>query len=552
MKWTEEYVRRQFPARVRELRQQEGLRPDEKPTHEWINNHGFSGIQGYASRVGKTVDEVLLEECEFDERSCKPLPGHHAETKRLVNEWLEKEDESFQRWDDTTVTDARTHIRKLLEISMEQLGSDNLLRPARASKQEGVQLVEKLFTGLNEHLESSGARYNYGTSLSSFYRYLVTYDEADHNPAEVLLPRMGWKYERQSPAYELTPSQVRNCWEATESLQEKVLLLMLAAAGLRPDDTTIPDARDDVVLERGRAHIRLEKARKNGPGKVALMAGREYVDVYLEELAQRDDWNGKLFPSEQSASGARTTAWIRSQVDQIVTRADVTFPDGSKPTPKHFRAFWYNEFVAARQAFMSQVQWVADEQGSSSAKIAEQHYLNDHASREHFRRFAQSRFEAAFPTDIVTSPSEFRKRRKAAQDDDQTTLDSWTGVTGPISLGVIVGTLGVSALGTGLRRSVDRLYRHLADDPDDPGLTWWRGVRLSMGMMILGLLMLVETRLLTAIQNESIAALVTVVLLTICTLGYRIHVSEFPKEGSGAASAHPPASIQALLESNAW
>lgn len=71
MRWTPEYVRQRFPAEVRELRRAEGESLNIKPTHKWLREHGFSGIQGYAERNEKTVDDVLLEECGFDQREKK-------------------------------------------------------------------------------------------------------------------------------------------------------------------------------------------------------------------------------------------------------------------------------------------------------------------------------------------------------------------------------------------------------------------------------------------------------------------------------------------------
>ena len=92
-----------------------------------LREHGFSGIQGYAERHEKTVDDVLLEECGFNQREKKPLPGTHAETKALVHRWLQDEDEEFNRLNDTSVGNAWTHMRRLMEISRDALGSSNLL-----------------------------------------------------------------------------------------------------------------------------------------------------------------------------------------------------------------------------------------------------------------------------------------------------------------------------------------------------------------------------------------------------------------------------------------
>ena len=302
-KWTPIYVRQQFPAKVRECRRAEGKNPDVKPTHTWLRDHGFSGIQGYAERQEKTVDEVLLDECGFEPRERKSLPGTHAETKQLIRKWLQDEDEEFGRLNDTSVENAWTHIRKLIEVSQEELGTSNLLRPARAPDGKNARLTLDLFRGLNATYPSEGARYNYASTLAEFYDYLEMIGEVDSNPVEEVLPRMGWSYNRESPEHTLTPRQVRDCWEATKEIEdadldelgpeelrellvEKVLLLCLAGCGHRTGDTLIVNAREDVILDEDDPRVCFDEERKNGPGTTPIMAGLDYFRQYIELLEE--------------------------------------------------------------------------------------------------------------------------------------------------------------------------------------------------------------------------------------------------------------------------
>ncbi len=442
-KWTPGYVQQRFSAEVRELRRAEGNDPDVKPTHQWLRDHGFSGIQGYAKRHEKTVDDVLLEECGFEARERKPLPGTHTETKKLIHKWLRDEDEEFNRLNDTSVGNAWTHMRRLMEICRDALGSSNLLRPARAPTGKNVRLTLDLFREMNTEFESEGARYNYASTLVAFYEYLEMIGEVKSNPAELVLPRMGWSYKRESPEQTLTPAQVRECWEATESvdedeleeldaeklrelLVEKMLLLCLAGCGHRTSDPLITSAKEDVILDRGDPRICFDEERKNGPGTTPIMAGLDYFEQYTELL--EEEGHEMLFPSELSEDGTRSDAWVRNKIEEIVDRADVRLPDGSKPTPKHFRQFWFNEYLDAYEAYIAKIEDVAAAQSSASAEIVDKHYLASHRARDHFRRFAYAHFETAFPTDVVISPEEIAAARDTDTDEDgQSSLGDFVG-----------------------------------------------------------------------------------------------------------------------------
>ncbi|WP_134672276.1 hypothetical protein [Halorussus marinus] len=444
-KWTSGYVRRRFRAEVREILKVEDKPPDVKPTHSWLVDHGFSGIRNYAEREGKTVDEVLLEECGFESRGRKPLPGSHAETNELVRDFLEKEEEVFSRLDNPdSMSNTWTYMRKLQEVCRDALGSSNLLRPARAPKGKNVRLTLKIFQELNRQYPSEGSRSNLAYALIAFYDYWKMMGEVDSNPAKQLLPRMGWEYNRESPELKLTPAQVRECWEVTETLEEKILVLSLAGSGLRTKGPLIINAQEDIILDETDPRICLDDDRKNGPGVVPIMAGVDYFDLYIEELAE--DGYEMLFPSDQSEDGTRSTTWVRNQIENIVDRADVQLPDGSKPTPKNFRQFWYNEFYDAQEAYLAKVEFVADAQASASPDIVDKHYLTEHRKRDHFRKFAHEHFATAFPSDVVLSPEEIEEARAAERDDededDQTSLGEFVGVwlpgTGPARISALL------------------------------------------------------------------------------------------------------------------
>jgi len=417
MKWTEERLRTRFPARVREERRKEGLDPDVCPTREWLRDHGYGGIEGYARRNDKSVSEVLQDVCGFEPRGPKPLGIDHTETRRLINEWLQVEDGVFNQWSDARIGDARTHIRTLADVAREELGSSDLLRLAREPSPTDVNLLIQLFAALGNRLETEGAQSNYTRTLERWADYLALKDEIDGHKIGDVRNMMGYTFERKSPEHYLDPQQVRECWRAAETLEEQALLVMLASSGIRREEPTSRKV-SDLRLDRDDPYIVFDDDRKTGAATVPLMAGVEVLEEWLDELETLDYWDGEwLFPSKKSQDGSRPAGWVNETIAEIVERADVTFPDGEQPTPKSFRDFWYNHYLSARQAWLTEVETLADEQGVSSAKIIDLHYLTAKGERDHFRKFAQSYFSAAFGDTLTHGIEGVIEAREEERDD---------------------------------------------------------------------------------------------------------------------------------------
>lgn len=419
-KWTETYVRRQFPVLVAEELRAEGKSPEIKPTHQWLREHGHLGIQGYASRNDKTVDEVLLEECGFEPRVDRSLPGSHSKTISLVRQWLNDEEETFSRLTDTR--NARTHISRVMEMAQESLGSVDLVRFGREPSGVAVRNAIDLFNQMDDELETEGACYNYGSTLVQFLDYLRLLREIEDHPVEEVLARMDWTYKRQNKELHLDPDQVARAWEAAETPEEHALVVVISFAGIRPADVTLVYV-EDLRLDRADPRIEFDEDRKNGRGSAAILAGVDVIEEYLNYLEDEwDDWNGALFPSKRSADGTRSTSWIANRINEIVTRAGITLSDGSTPTATHFRRFWFTAYGEAQSHYLECVGVLGDDQGSDDPQIIASHYLPDQQRRDHLRGYAKNYFDAAVPGDEFLSKEDVSKARES-EDESQAGLD---------------------------------------------------------------------------------------------------------------------------------
>jgi integrase len=424
LKYTDEKVRTKISALIREDLEDQGLDPDVRPTQKWLRDNGYSGIEGYARRNDMTVTEVLEEMCGFDPPGPKPLGINHGPTKQSIKAWLDFEDEISYQWDDSRIDDARSHIRKISSVSAEALGTSNLFCLLEGDDEATSQKILQLFYALREELDQ-GSQSNYTYTLERWANFLEATNRIEDHSIGDIRELMGWSFKRRSPEHHLRIGQVRDLWQARESLEEAALLTILASTGGRrrePTDIKVSQLR----LDRADPYIVFGEERKTGPGTVPIMAGAEIIEKWIEKLKTREWWDGEwLFPSKKSEDGSRPKGWVNRVIDDIAERADVTFPDDSKITPKHFRSFWYTHYAEARQAWLTELDRLAKKQGVSSGEVIDKHYLSDQAGRDHFRRFVESAFEPIFGDGVHGIDAVAEKRAEERDSDVNRKLKSY-------------------------------------------------------------------------------------------------------------------------------
>lgn len=416
-------LKEDFEPRVREELLAQGKDPDVKPTHRWLREHSFWGVFTYCRNREVTVDEILLEELGFDERPSKPLPGHSVETKRLLHSFFAEETGDFNRVNHSTVNDLPTHMRTLMELCLDTHGHADLTKIARMEQREQYFALRDLFKNLEDHHETQGAAYNYASTLVTFYDWLELRDEIDSHRADEIRDRFDWEYQRDGSTYVLTTDEVWQLWKATETLTEKVIIILLFAGGLRPDDIRVL-TDDKIHLDPYDPHLEFGSDRKNGAGKPALLAGDDILKRHLELLKQDPDWNGAILPSDQSESGSRSYSFIRDRFDDVVERSDVNIDrDDYELTPSAGRDFYMNLLAEARLGFRRDVtEPTTDAAGSSSERVVNKHYLMDRKNGRFFRKHVSAYIEAAFEDHAIPLANEATQSKTLP---GQTKMQDW-------------------------------------------------------------------------------------------------------------------------------
>lgn len=397
-KWTEHYMRNQLPDIIQEQRIEQGLDPREKPTHKWLRKNGHRQFLRRVKDLGYTPDEFLLNECGF-ERSSKDLPCDDPELRAEVKDWLEFEDNVNERINDGSIEDARCHLRRIMEISEEYAGTSNLLKYGRGERGVCTNRAMQLMRGLKKEFDNSGTRRNYVTTFRDFIQAKCGEDVIEHDPITALVDRAGWTHERSRPEYVPSTSLVKSYYQACETLVEQMVILLLAGYGLRPADTEEENLNELLVLESENPHLAFSDDRKNGVAKVPIIKGLPVVHEYLSRLEADPEYDGGVFPSDNRDCGTRCTGWIRDTVERIGERTDVTMENGEKPTPKHFRQFWYTHFLTAWSEWLDHCNKTGEMQGTSS-ELSVNTYSTAAPWFKTYRSYIQPIIDEAFPQNM--------------------------------------------------------------------------------------------------------------------------------------------------------
>jgi len=386
-KWTLKYLRNGFVDEVKQLRAEQGYNTNEKPTHKWLRQNGFGYFLKRVRELNMRPDEWLLEECGF-EQSGKDYPCSNPETVRRVESWLKYEEEVGERINGTSISTARTHIRRSMEIAKETTGTSDIFELGRGEREVCFNRAEQLMRGFKDEFNSGQTKYNYATTLRDLLARMEEKDVIDHDPLTSLVGMSGWAGDSTSVTIAPSTSLVKAYFDACETRTEQMVMICLAVMGWRPADFCDPEAIRGIHFDGERPYVEFTDERKNGPSLVPIILCQDFIEQWVRFVKTVPDNGTALFPSDDSDDGARSTQWVRDTVRAIGERVDETLRNGEKPTPKHFRNFWYTEYTAAYSEFRRDNNFAASAQGSQSDRIPISSY-NDPLMGSWFDTFEQ-------------------------------------------------------------------------------------------------------------------------------------------------------------------
>jgi site-specific recombinase XerD len=383
----------------------DGFDPERtKPTHEWLRENDFRPLL-YALREyhDRTFDEFWTDDVGLtpDDGGSGWATSHERTVEAL---------ESF--------LDSRRERKGLAESSIETLryrlnryvrayGAENetgdllspVVRGGDVPAYEAVDACWSAFDRLHAELDGGQTKRRIHLAVSNWYDHLVRRKWAAVNPADGLDDEFDWSHATDDDADTpcLGSDHVRGLYDAAADLEERLLILALCAWGLRPSEVARLHAEQFAldVPDGDVPYIEFQN-RKNGPGEVSLLYGRDE----LEERFAREsgaEWDGYLFPSPHASRShiSRWTVWKR--FDRLADRAGLPEEiDGVSPAPKMGRRFWYDVYASSLDVVLGSLDEIAAEQGSSSAEVVLKNYLSETRARELRREYMRDQLASAF------------------------------------------------------------------------------------------------------------------------------------------------------------
>jgi len=380
------------------LRRAEGIDAvRERPTTAQLDAHGFSGL-AYALREhhDMTVGEFLTDVVGHDETDTTGYDwGIDDETTvDRLDAHLRAAQSTLQDLSDATVASRRSRLATYAQAYQDLHGTAALVDGVADldDQPREIQRVLAVFEALFEDL-APASQQKYVQTVDGFYRFLLNRGYAAFNPLANADDEFNFETDHDARKVMLDADHVSTIYGAAKTAAERVLVLALCGWGLRRSEVASLHV-SQLVLEGDDPHVAFDE-RKNGPGEVSLLYGRDAAEDLIIERGEGREWNGYLFPSRAASAGHITPETAANRFKRLCDRADVTVA-GETPTPHAGRRFWYETYSAATEAVAEQLSFVADEQGSADASVVEREYVSDGKLRKLRRERMQERLQEAF------------------------------------------------------------------------------------------------------------------------------------------------------------
>jgi site-specific recombinase XerD len=376
-----------------------------KPTHAWLSDHGY---RPFVAALRRHHDTSFGE---FWENAVASDPISHgydwatgdADTIDALEHFLDRRERRHglsERSIQTLRYRLNTYVRAFAAANDHAALLASVTREGDTPAHEAVDEVFAAFDHLNETTDVADATIQRVASVvEAFYGHLVARRVAGVNPASGLDDEFKWNSGTGGVTPALAPEHVTALVRAAATSRERLLVVALAAWGLRAEEVAALHVdqfdRDTDDVPR----IEFDE-RKNGPGSVSVLYGLDAFDDRLAEFSEREDWNGYLFPSRETAAAhvSRQTVWRWFR--DLTARAGL--PDeieGERPSPQLCRRFWYDRYAEALDAVVDELEDVAAEQGSADPEVVMQNYLSADRARRLRRERMRANLATAFDHD---------------------------------------------------------------------------------------------------------------------------------------------------------
>ena len=423
--WSRAIRSGRFVQDCRERRRKQGYDPYIKPSHRWLHDNGFSGIHNYARRNDITVDELLLDELGFKQPSYD-FAIDDGRTRTHVEQFVQMaEEDNDHVWGQSTIPSIKSHLKKIGEASRRAIGTDDLVSIGNQPRGVANDQIRKILAELEDMLESG--IYNYARSFSEFMMHLENEGVTEYDRMLYLLSKKNYRPAPEPPDPEdvPTPGEV---YTAIDNALDTVGIgiTLMAGAGIRPTHVT-EKTKSDCHLDLADPYVHAGPDNKTGPTNRALVGGREFLGNYIDAIAAEQTGDTVyLFPSKTGKSPYLSYGKFLDKVKEHCRELDLTDSNGEPYKPKSFKQFYITSLIDASMMYEgNHVKRATEFIGDKDASTKRDHYPPEQKERDHFRKYAEAQFRAAFKNRAVTVDDIRKARAVHARDENQSGLSEF-------------------------------------------------------------------------------------------------------------------------------
>jgi len=396
-------MRQHFQRHIAPDAAQDGIDTStEKPTYSWLSDNDHRPfITALRRNHDLPFDEFWSDYISEDAASWDYDWGtDDHETIEALEHFLDRRQSRYQLADssvDTLRYRLNGYVRAFKLANDHARLLDSVGRDSDTPAYQAVDEVFAAFDYLNEATGKSDPTIKrIADIVDAFYSHLVSRRLAGTNPASGLDDEFKWTTGGSEDPPALAADQIRALYDATDSPDDELLIIALAAWGLRAGEAAGLHVNQIEDLTADVPRIVFEE-RKNGPGSVSMLYGVNMLEDRLAQMSERDSWSGYLFTStrEDSEHVSRQTVWRRFQA----LADDAGLPeriDGERPSPQLCRRFWYDRYSETLEEVIVGLDEIAAEQGSSDPELVLRNYLSEDRARRLRREAMREKLAVAF------------------------------------------------------------------------------------------------------------------------------------------------------------
>ena len=215
------------------------LDPTSKPpTYDWLTEKGYSGM-AYTLREHHdlTLQEFFVDVVGVGSTGDDYEWGiSHEPTIEAMNEYLQSRGDR-RNLADTTIRSRKYKLAQFARKYEKHHGTADLLAHLDDpdSESDEFRRCMRVFDEFDDELSTTGSKLKYCDIVRQFYDHLVDYFGAEYNPIDRVPKQYDWK--RSEPDNKtLDRLGMREIYQSTDAIEDRLLVLGLGAWGLRPNE----------------------------------------------------------------------------------------------------------------------------------------------------------------------------------------------------------------------------------------------------------------------------------------------------------------------------